>query len=384
MTATQHVDEQTLISAATDPLLRHRHIEVCSECQRELTAWRRIADIAQDAVASAPPPGEDLADRILASISATPQESRSSERPIRQGRGHARGHAIARPSPWLAAAIVAVLVVVAVVIAFSVDSVAPSSAAVLAKIRHTPTAVASASKSVDESLYSTVRARDGVVVMIYRGRGVYSPQTNAFQFTVATAYPGQHSSSSTYSSDGSLVYIPCNLDFELIGQKPCLAYPVQGGSASDRLSVSLLRNARGPVTNLGERTIDGAETTGYRLIVPATAFVAGAEPSVRSLLGQELATTRFLHMNVWSDNRGLPVELDYTLSYRTTSPPALLTETVHERLHYSETAPRIKVPSSNELLVVPNLKAAEQHLSSYRADLQACGGTERCGVDSQG
>ena len=291
---------------------------------------------------------------------------------------------MARHAPWLAAAIIAAFAVVALVIVLSVDSVVPSSASVLTKIRHAPTVVASAYKSVDASLYSTVRAHDGVVVMNYRSRAVYSPQSNAFQDTVATVYPGQLSSSWTYSSDGSLVYIPCDSNFELIGQKPCLAYPAQRGSASDRLSVTLLHDARGPVTTLGERTIDGIETAGYRLTVPATAYVAGAEPSQRSLLGQELATTKYLRMEVWSDSRGLPVELDYIVDYRTTSPPALLSETVHEDLRYSETAPRIKVPSSNEVLVVPSLQAVDQRLSTYAADIQACGGTERCGVDNRG
>lgn len=380
MTATQHVDEQTLLSAAADSSLHSHHIEVCPQCQRDLASWRRIADLARDAVASVPLPGEDRADRVLASISATPQESRYSERSIRQG----RGHAMVRNAPWLAAAIIAVFAVVALVIALSVDSVVPSSASVLTKIRHAPTVVASAYKSVDASLYSIVRDADGVVVMNYRTGAVYSPQTNAFRETVETVYPGQLSSSWTYSSDGSLVYTPCDTVFELIGQKPCLAYPAQGGSASDRLSVSLLHDARGPVTKLGERTIDGAETVGYRLTVPATAYVAGAVPSQRSLLGQELATTKYLRMDVWSDSRGLPVQLDYTVHYRTTSPPALLSETVHEDLRYSETAPRITVPSSNEVLVVPSLQAVDQRLSTYAADIEACGGTQRCGVNSRG
>ena len=380
MTATQHVDEQTLLSAATDPSLHNHHIEMCPQCQRDLAAWRRIAGLARDTVASVPPPRDDLADRVIASISGTPQQLRDPERAFRQ----TRRHAMTRRAPWLAAAIIAVFAVVALVIALSIDSVVPSSASVLAKIRHAPTVVASAYRSVDAFLYSTVREQDGLVVMNYRTRAVYSPQTNAFQETVATAYPGQISSSATYSSDGSLVYIPCDFNFELIGQKPCLAYPAQRGSSSDRLSVTLLHDARGPVTTLGERTIDGVETAGYRLTVPATAYVAGAEPSQRSLLGQELATTKYLRMEVWSDSRGLPVELDYTVDYRTTSPPALLSETVHEDLRYSEAAPRIKVPSSDEVLVVPNLQTVDQRLSTYAADIEACGGTERCGVDNGG
>ena len=116
-----------------------------------------------------------------------------------------------------------------------------------------------------------------------------------------------------------------------------------------------------PVTTLGERAIDGIETGGYRLMVPATArMYAGAEPSLRSLLGQELATTKYLRMEVWSDSCGLPVELDDTVDYRTPSPPTLLSETVREDLRYSEATLRIKVPLSSEVLVVPSLQAVDQ------------------------
>ena len=89
-------------------------------------------------------------------------------------------------------------------------------------------------------------------------------------------------------------------------------------------------------------------------------------------------------MEVWSDSCGLPVELDDTVDYRTPSPPTLLSETVREDLRYSEATLRIKVPLSSEVLVVPSLQAVDQCLSTYAADIEACGGTERCGVDNWG
>ena len=48
MTATQHVDEQTLLSAAADPSLHNHHIEMCPRCQRDLAAWRRIAGLTRE------------------------------------------------------------------------------------------------------------------------------------------------------------------------------------------------------------------------------------------------------------------------------------------------------------------------------------------------
>jgi len=66
----------------------------------------------------------------------------------------------------------------------------------------------------------------------------------------------------TTLSDGSLVYLPCDASWTLIGEKPCLAYPAQSGTASGSPSLTFLRYASGPVARLGQRDIDGVETTG--------------------------------------------------------------------------------------------------------------------------
>ena len=196
------------------------------------------------------------------------------------------------------------LAVAVVAITLSIGSAAPSDAMVLAKIRSTPGLIASAAGTVHATQYSTVREQDGFVVINYRVEGVFSPRTNAFQYTTTTLYPGQVSDHWTILSDGSLVYLPCNVEFRLLGKNPCIAYPAQSGVGSDRLAVSFLRGAQGPVTRLGERMIGSSETIGYGLTIPSSAYVATAVPSERSLLDQEFSTTKNVRIDVWSDSQG--------------------------------------------------------------------------------
>jgi hypothetical protein len=214
---------------------------------------------------------------------------------------------------------------------------------------------------------ATEQEQNGYVVANYHDKDVVIPRTNAFQVTSTTQNPGQLSTTSTTSSDGSLVYLPCNPRYDLIGKKPCIAYRAQGGVGSDRLATTYLREAQGPVTRLGERTIGSQQTTGYGLTIPVSAYAAGALPSERSLLGQELFPAKNLRIDVWSDSRGLPLELDVTFTYTETSalPAKLLTTTEHERLSYSESIPRLSVPNRQTVTVTPNLTAAEQLEKQY-------------------
>jgi hypothetical protein len=214
---------------------------------------------------------------------------------------------------------------------------------------------------------STDREQNGFVVETYFDKDVFSPRTNAFMSTSTTQYPGQISTTTVTSSDGSLVYLPCNPRYDQISKKPCIAYPAQGGVGSDPLAATYLREAQGPVTWLGTRRIGSQETTGYGLTVPVSAWVASALPSLRSLLDQYLSTTKNLRLDVWVDSQGLPLQLDTTFTYEETSaqPAKLLTETENERLRYSEAIPRISVPNRGTVTVAPNLTAAEQLENQY-------------------
>jgi hypothetical protein len=382
MTTTQHVDEQTLIALAMDRHESNSHIDQCDECRHDLELWNRVADVARVSVASVPSPGVDLAERILINLGGGPADAQGSPRLPRR----AASWRPTRGTRWLVAAALVTVVVAVVAITLSIGSAAPSDAMVLAKIRTTPGLIASAAKTVNATQYSTVREQDGFVVINYRVHGVFSPQTNAFQYTTTTQYPGQVSTSWTILSDGSLVYLPCNAEFRLLGKNPCIAYPAQSGVGSDRLAVSFLREAQGPVTRLGERTIGSTETVGYGLTIPSSAYVATAVPSERSLLDQELSTTKSMRIEVWSDSQGLPRELDTTYTYRQASPAALLTVTSHERLRYSDSPPRLDVPTKPSVLLAPNVNAAQQLLNTYDNEVGACfrEGTPICGSSGQG
>ena len=62
--------------------------------------------------------------------------------------------------------------------------------------------------TVYEDNDSTEREQNGYVVENYHGEDILSPRTNAFEATSTTQYPGQISTTTTTSSDGSLVYLP--------------------------------------------------------------------------------------------------------------------------------------------------------------------------------
>jgi hypothetical protein len=384
MTTTRHVDEQTLIAIALNPRESTPHIDQCEVCRHDVALWRGIADAAQVSVASAPPPSDDLGERILASVQGAPLHSHTAVRLRR----YERSRRPVRRTRWLAVATVLVIVVAVVAITLFVGSAGPSTAAVLRKIRSAPSLIASTTKAVYVNEYSTVRERNGYVVINYRIKGVFNPRTNAFRVTFTPQYSGEHLASFTYSSDGSLVYLPCNPSFRLIGKPPCLAYPAQGGGRSDWLALTYLREAQRPVTRLGERTIGSSQTTGYELTVPISADSVGVLPFGTLSGPSGINSSKTFRVDVWSDTRGLIQQLDLTYPYEETSaaPPKLLTITDHERLSYGESAPRLNAPNRATVLVAPNETTAYQLLKSYGDYVGKCfqSGTPLCGSSSDG
>lgn len=369
MTTTQHVDEQTLITTAMHPHESNPHLDQCEECQGHLEVWRRIAEAARVSVASAPPPREDLAERMLASLEEARVESQSST-PIRR---HVRSRTTHR-TRWLALATFIALVVAVVAITLSIGSAGPSTASVLRKIRGAPSLIESSAKAVYVNAYSTIRQKDGYVLNNFRIDGVFNPRTNAFRIAITNRYPGQHSSTTTYSSDGKLVYLPCDPNFRLIGKLPCVAYPAQGNGISDWLALTYLREAHPPVIGLGERSSGSSETTGYGLTVPIDVESVGALPFWTLLGPSGINSSKNFRVDVWSDSKGLIHQLDITFRYKETSiaPPALLTITTHERVRYGESAPGLIVPNRQSVLVAPNESAAYQLRKSYADELGTC------------
>ena len=216
------------------------------------------------------------------------------------------------------------------------------------------------------------RAPQGFIDVEYSTHGAVDPRTNAFDLTTRAIIPGGASfSSSSTVSDGSFVYLPCNPQWVFIGKKPCLAYPAQSGAASGSLSLTFLRYASAPVDRLGERDIDGVETSGYRVSVPVSALAQSVVPSERSLVQYANSTISDLHVEIWSDRRGLPRQLDFTFLVHQANLSAVLRASEKEHLSYSTAPLKVSAPRRDTVTATSNLNAALLLESQYRNALIA-------------
>lgn len=271
----------------------------------------------------------------------------------------------------LAVPIVAVALVLALTLGFG--SSAPSDAMVLESIRSSPSVAAMFSHTVHSTSLEVDRAPQGFIDIEYSTHGAADPRTNAFVETTKATIPGgdPHFGSSTTVSDGSLVYLPCNAQWTFIGEKACLAYPAQSATGSGPPSLTFLRDASGPVARLGARDIHGVETTGYRVRVPVSALVQSVVASERSLAQYEDSTISNVHVEVWSDQRGLPRQLDFTFLVHQATLSAVLRASQKEQLSYSAAPLKVSVPSRKSVTVASNLHAALLLESQYRNTLIA-------------
>ena len=271
-------------------------------------------------------------------------------------------------------AIAASIVIAAVVLAltFEFGSSAPSDAMVLKAIQSSPRVASTLFQTVRSTALEVDRAPQGFIDIEYSTNGEADPRTNAFVETTKAIIPGgdPHFGSLTTVSDGSLVYLPCDSSWILIGKKPCLAYPAQSGTASGS-SLTFLRYASGPVAQLGEREIDGVETTGYRVSVPVSALAQIAVPSERSLVQYENSTISDVHVEVWSDLRGLPRQLDFTFLVHQPTLSAVLRASEKEQLSYTTTPLKASVANRNTVIVTSSLNAALLLQSQYQNALIA-------------
>jgi hypothetical protein len=266
-----------------------------------------------------------------------------------------------------------VMAALVLVLTLGFGSSAPSDAMVLKSIRSSPSAAATFSQTLHWTALEVDRAPQGFIDIEYSGHGAADPRTNAFVDTTKVIIPGgdPNFSSSTTVSDGSLVYLPCDAGWTLIGEKACLAYPAQSGTASGSPSLTLLRYASGPVARLGQRDIDGVETNGYRVSVPVSALVQNVVASERSLAQYEDSTISNVHVEVWSDQRGLPRQLDFTFLVHQATLSAVLRASQKEQLSYSTVPPKVNVPSRNTVTVASNLNAALLLENQYKNALIA-------------
>jgi hypothetical protein len=369
MTRTGHLDDEALITIAQDnspSAGAASHVDSCPLCAHDLEAWRRISDLARVSVHLVPPAIEDLPQRVFGGLDSPPRRSSvpPRSRRVHTSRGWSRG------GRWvIAIPIVILALVLALTLGFG--SSAPSDAMVLKTIRSSPT-VAAMHSQLHLTALEVDRAPQGFIDVEYSTHGAVDPRTNAFDLTSKAIIPGGASfGSSTTVSDGSLVYLPCNPQWTFIGKKPCLAYPAQSGAAPGSPSLTFLRYASGPVARLGERDIDGVETNGYGVSVPVSALAQSVIPSERSLIQYANSTISDLHVEVWSDQRGLPRQLDFTFLVHQATLSAVLRASEKEQLSYGTAPLKVSVPSRNTVTVASNLNAALLLESQYRNALIA-------------
>jgi hypothetical protein len=354
-----HVDDDALTTiaahdaAAPDDV---SHIEQCSICSQELAIWRRISNLARASVESVPLASEDLAERVLGQLDGPDRGPVPKNRPA-----HPQGGWSRRVRWLIAAPIITAAVVLVATLGFG--PTVPSDALVLKTIRNSPEVAAMASETVHESEYEVFTAPQGYTVIEYRTQGAFSPRTNAFVLTSKEIEPGgPRLNPYTTVSDGSLVYLPCLADQPFLGYKGCVAYPAQAGTAPGSPTLAFLRSAQGPVVRLGHRQIDGIATTGYGVTVPANAVVQSQIPSLRSLIQYDISADEAFdfHMDVWSDNRGLPREVDETFVIRQHQAdlPPLLHVSVKKTLTYGSSFLQVSVPARSNVAVEPNIEAA--------------------------
>jgi hypothetical protein len=216
------------------------------------------------------------------------------------------------------------------------------------------------SQTVHSTALEIDRAPQGFIDIEYRTHGAADPRTNAFVFTTKVIIPGgdSHFASSTTLSDGSLVYLPCDASWILIGKNPCIAYPAQNETASGSPSLTFLRSASGPVVRLGERKIDGVETNGYEVSVPVSALAQSAVASERSLAQYEDSSISNVHVEVWSDQRDLPRQLNFSFLVHQATLSAVLRASQKVQLSYSSAPLKVSVPNQNTVTVAPDVHAA--------------------------
>jgi hypothetical protein len=366
MTRTAHLDDETLITIITNGPAgagAAAHIDQCPTCRHELDGWHRVADLARASVDSVPPAGAVFDQQVLGLLGHP--DGQDAALPARRRVYKHRGPN--RRARWLIPVPVAV---VAIVLAVTIGSgpTAPSDALVLATIRNSPVAAATLTHHFTSE--TVLKAPQGYVAIAYHDHGADNPHSNAFEFTSTEIEPdGPRINPTTIVSGGSFVYLPCEPGWRSIGEKPCIAYPAQGGTPG---SLADLRTAHGPVDRLGQRNIDGVETTGYGVAVSVRAMVATLVPSERSLSQYDNDTVSDVHMRIWFDSQGLARELDVTWLERQPNLPALLHGSEMEHINYSKAPLRVSAPDKSTVTFAPNLTAAIELENQYQSELSAC------------
>ena len=174
-----------------------------------------------------------------------------------------------------------------------------------------------------------------------------------------------------YLSDGKNVYQSVPNAIVAPRYQPWIAYPVNSSGsepASASPTASVLSDARGPVKDLGSKTIDGVTTKGYALTVSAASIVSHALPSERALEAQSFSDIKNVRVEVWLDGTGRPVADEFSWHSPALLSPAELRWVASERITYSNQPVAVTPPASEQVTFGSNAAQARALLGQKESN----------------
>lgn len=263
---------------------------------------------------------------------------------------------------WLLAPTAAATLALAVVLVNVTGS--PSEADALQLVRSSPNVALRTARSSHFLETVTARSLNGAIVESASEVGSADASADTFEVeenVYMTVYHVLYLQLQ-YLSDGKNVYQSVPRTIVALGYQPWIAYPVNSSGsepASASPAASVLSDARGPVKDLGSKTIDGVATKGYALTVSTASIVSHDLPSARALEAQSFFGIKNVRVEVWLDGTGRPVADE--VSWHS---PAILSAAdqlrwvASERITYSNQPVAVTPPASEQVAFVSNANKA--------------------------
>ena len=271
---------------------------------------------------------------------------------------------------WLLAPTAAAALVLAVVLVNVTGS--SSEADALQLVRSSPTVALRSARSSHFVETVTERYLGGATYGSASLVGSVDASADTFE-TLETVYTAHHGSGGQleYLSDGKNVYQSVPNAIVAPRYQPWIAYPVNSSGsepASASPTVSVLSDARGPVKDLGSKTIDGVATKGYAVTVSAAAIVSHALPSERALEAQSLSGIKNERVEVWLDATGRPVAEEFSWHSPAILSPAELQGVASARITYSNQPVAVTLPASGQVTFGSNAAQARALLGQKESN----------------
>jgi hypothetical protein len=259
--------------------------------------------------------------------------------------------------PGVAAALALALVLVNA-------SGSPSEADALQLVRSSPNVALHTARSSHYVETVTARSLSGAVYVSVNVVGSEDPLADTFDQREDVYRTASHVFyfQFEYLSDGKSVYQSVPSYVVARGNRPWIAFPVKSSGpkpASTSPTDSVLRDARGPVKDLGNRTIAGTVTKGYALTVSSGSIVKRSLPAERQLQAESFSTVKNVRVEVWLDGTGRPVANKLSwFSPANSSTGEALQWVASVRVTYSNQPSAITPPASDQVAFVLNAAQA--------------------------